>query len=119
MLFLRLAVGTLFVVGCGSSSLSAPKDASDSGSPGAVDATPTPRSETGGIGQILRESPPKEVVEGIIDSCTWEPGAVGGPVELNLRESRCMRPLMERVLSRREILLTRVARGRVRDTMKQ
>ncbi len=84
MLFLRLAVGTLFVVGCGSSSLSAPKDASDSGSPGAVDATPTPRSETGGIGQILRESPPKEVVEGIIDSCTWEPGAVGGPVELNL-----------------------------------
>ena len=84
MLLLQLAVAASIGVGCGSSSLSAPEDAGNSGSPGAVDVTPTPRSETGGIGQILRPAPPGEVVEGIIDSCTWEPSAVGGPVELNL-----------------------------------
>lgn len=84
MLLLRLAVAATFAVGCGSSSPSVPGDAGSSGSPGAVDPTPTLRSETGGIGQILHDAAPKEVVEGIIDSCTWEPSAAGGPVELNL-----------------------------------
>ena len=73
-IILLLGVATSLMVGCGSAS------------PGVTDveATPTLRSETGGIGQILHDAAPGAVVAGIIDSCTWEATAAGGPVELNV-----------------------------------
>ena len=85
-LLLSAAVAALLVVACGNSSPAVPEDASNTPSAGAVDGTPTltPRSETGGLGQVMRPSTPGEVVAGIIDSCTWEPPESGGPVELNL-----------------------------------
>ena len=84
LLLLPLAVATLFVVACGSSSPAAPADSGDTVAPAASDPKPTARSETGGVGQLLERAETGEVLAAIIDSCTWEPVETGGPVELNL-----------------------------------
>ena len=42
------------------------------------------RSETGGLGQMLEKAKTGEVVEAVIDSCTWGPEEAGGPVGLNM-----------------------------------
>ena len=83
ILLIQLALAAAFLVGCGSSSPSVAEVTSDSVTPGALDATPTPRSFTES-GRPIHNAAAGVSIEGIIDSCTWEPRASGGPVELNL-----------------------------------